>query len=76
VAPSNGRGGALLALDSVMARTERRVEAWALLDKLVDRRKLASTVTSVGLGGAIAAAPALLDGKHRGRLVVDVSSSD
>lgn len=76
VAPFILRGVSLLGIDSVMASTERRIEAWALLDRLVDRGKLASTVTTVGLAGAIAAAPALLDGKHRGRLVVDVSSAD
>ena len=73
VAPFILRGVSLLGIDSVMASTERRVEAWALLDKLVDRAKLASTVTTVDLAGAIAAAPALLDGKQRGRLVVDVN---
>jgi acrylyl-CoA reductase (NADPH) len=73
VAPFILRGVSLLGIDSVMASTERRIEAWALLDKLVDRNKLASTVTTVGLAGAIAAAPALLDGKQRGRLVVDVN---
>ena len=75
VAPFILRGVSLLGIDSVMASTQRRVEAWALLDKLVDRRKLASTVTKVGLAGAIAAAPALLDGKHRGRIVVDVNAA-
>ena len=74
VAPFILRGVSLLGIDSVMASTERRVEAWALLDKLIDRNKLASTVTTVGLAGAIAAAPALLDGKQRGRLVVDVNT--
>jgi len=73
VAPFILRGVSLLGIDSVMASTERRIEAWALLDKLIDRNKLASTVTTVGLAGAIAAAPALLDGKQRGRLVVDVN---
>ncbi len=73
VAPFILRGVSLLGIDSVTASTERRIEAWALLDKLVDRNKLASTVTTVGLAGAIAAAPALLDGKQRGRLVVDVN---
>jgi acrylyl-CoA reductase (NADPH) len=75
VAPFILRGISLLGIDSVMASTERRVEAWALLDKLIDRNTLASTVTKVGLAGAIAAAPALLDGKHRGRFVVDVNSA-
>lgn len=75
VAPFILRGVSLLGIDSVMASTERRVEAWALLDKLVDRNKLASTVTTIGLASAIAAAPALLDGKLRGRLVVDVNAA-
>jgi acrylyl-CoA reductase (NADPH) len=73
VAPFILRGVSLLGIDSVTASTERRVEAWALLDKRVDRAKLASTVTNIGLAGAIAAAPALLDGKQRGRLIVDVN---
>ena len=76
VAPFILRGVSLLGIDSVMARTERRVEAWALLDRLIDRQKLASTVTRVGLAGAIAAAPALLEGKVRGRIVVDVNRAD
>ena len=75
VAPFILRGVSLLGIDSVMASTERRIEAWALLDKLLDRGKLASTVTKVGLAGAIAAAPALLDGKQRGRIVVDVNAA-
>lgn len=76
VAPFILRGVSLLGIDSVMAATERRIEAWALLDRLIDRQKLASTVTRVGLAGAIAAAPALLDGKVRGRIVVDVNRAD
>jgi len=76
VAPFILRGVSLLGIDSVMASTERRIEAWALLDKLLDRGKLASTVTKVGLAGAIGAAPALLDGKLRGRIVVDVNAAD
>ncbi len=76
VAPFILRGVSLLGIDSVMASTERRIEAWALLDRLVDRNKLASTVKQVGLAGAMAAAPALLDGKVRGRIVVDVSRND
>ncbi len=73
VAPFILRGISLLGIDSVTASIERRVEAWALLDKLIDRSKLASTVKTVGLADAIAAAAALLDGKQRGRLVVDVN---
>ncbi|HKX40325.1 MAG TPA: MDR family oxidoreductase [Burkholderiaceae bacterium] len=74
VAPFILRGVSLLGIDSVSASTERRLEAWSLLDRLIDRQKLAATVTKVDLAGAIAAAPALLDGKHRGRLVVDVNA--
>jgi len=76
VAPFILRGVSLLGIDSVMASTERRVEAWALLDAHVDRRKLAATVTTVDLAGAIATAPSLLDGKVRGRVVVDVNRND
>jgi acrylyl-CoA reductase (NADPH) len=73
VAPFILRGVSLLGIDSVMASVERRVQAWALLEAHVDRRKLAATVATVGLAGAIETAPALLDGKVRGRVVVDVN---
>jgi acrylyl-CoA reductase (NADPH) len=72
VAPFILRGVTLAGVNSVMVPMERRLEAWRRLAKL-DRAKLASTITDIGLAEAIARSPDVIAGKIRGRLVVDVN---
>jgi acrylyl-CoA reductase (NADPH) len=50
----------------------RRQRAWALLAADLDRARLASLTQEIGLTEAIDAAPRILAGQVRGRLVVDV----
>jgi len=73
VAPFILRGVTLVGVDSVMAPMEERREAWTRLARDLDPKKLAAMTTEIGLGDAIGAAPEVLAGKVRGRLVVDPS---
>jgi acrylyl-CoA reductase (NADPH) len=73
VAPFILRGVTLAGVNSVTAPMDRRLEAWRRLAKELDRAKLASMVTDIGLADAIAKAPDVIAGKVRGRLVVDVN---
>jgi acrylyl-CoA reductase (NADPH) len=67
------RGITLYGIDSVMAPLERRIEAWKRLAELLDISKLESNTTEVSLEEAIAVSAKLLEGKVRGRVVVDVN---
>ena len=67
------RGVRLLGVDSVMAPKARRLKAWARLAKDLDPALLDVIATEIGLGEAIAAAADLIDGKVRGRIVVNVN---
>jgi acrylyl-CoA reductase (NADPH) len=73
VAPFILRGVTLAGVNSVTAPMDRRLEAWRRLAKELDRARLASTITDIGLAEAIAKAPDVIAGKVRGRLVVDVN---
>jgi len=73
VAPFILRGVTLYGIDSNKAPPLLRVEAWERLALDLDPKKLESVVNEIGLGDAIAAAPDVLAGKVRGRLVVDVN---
>ena len=73
VAPFILRGVCLLGVDSVMAPKPRRLEAWARLARDLDPKLLDVIGAEVGLAGAIEAASQLMDGKVRGRIVVDVN---
>jgi len=72
VAPFILRGVCLYGIDSVMAPRPLREQAWARLAKDVPATALAAMTREIGLSQAIGAAAELLDGKVRGRLVVDV----
>ncbi|HET6923515.1 MAG TPA: MDR family oxidoreductase [Anaeromyxobacteraceae bacterium] len=72
VAPFILRGVTLYGIDSVMAPMPLRREAWSRLARDLDPKKLESMIREIGLGEVIAAAAEVLDGKVRGRLVVDV----
>lgn len=68
------RGVTLAGIDSVFCPIERRRAAWDALADEIDHEHLASVTREIGLAEAIPAAQDLLDGKVRGRLVVDVNS--
>lgn len=73
VAPFIIRGVTLYGIDSVMAPRALRLEAWQRLAGDLDVEKLEGVTTEKGLSGVIPACSELLDGKLRGRVVVDVS---
>jgi acrylyl-CoA reductase (NADPH) len=70
VAPFILRGVSLLGIDSVMASSQLRKEAWSRLSTDLDRAKLASMVRTVRLQDVIQEGTLLLSGKSRGRTVV------
>jgi len=72
VAPFILRGVTLYGIDSVMAPQAVRQEAWKRLGRDLDIAKLDAITREIGLGEAITVAAELLEGKVRGRVVVDV----
>jgi acrylyl-CoA reductase (NADPH) len=73
VAPFILRGVRLIGVDSVMCPQAERRAAWTRLARDLDMAKLDAMTTGIGLADAIAAAPEILAGRVRGRLVVDVA---
>ncbi len=73
VAPFILRGVVLAGIDSVYATHARRAEAWACLAADLDPALLETMTTEIPLAGALEAAPRILAGQIRGRLVVDVN---
>jgi acrylyl-CoA reductase (NADPH) len=67
------RGVRLLGVDSVMAPKPKRMAAWQRLANDLDPALLETIATEIALGQAIGFAADLLDGKVRGRVVVDVN---
>jgi acrylyl-CoA reductase (NADPH) len=74
VAPFILRGVTLYGVDSVMAPMALRQQAWARLAKDLDMAKLDSITKEIGMDAVISTAGALLEGKVRGRVVVNVNS--
>ncbi len=74
VAPFILRGVRLIGIDSVMCPMPRREAAWQRLASDLDRRRLDSATTEVGLAEATDVADRLLSGKVRGRVVVNVNA--
>lgn len=72
VAPFILRGVSLLGVDSVMCPKPRRLEAWARLATDLDRAKLAAMTTTIPLESVIETGRAIVEGKVRGRVVVEV----
>jgi acrylyl-CoA reductase (NADPH) len=72
VAPFILRGVTLYGIDSVMAPLAVRLEAWERLGRDLDISKLDTFTREIGLAEAPAVAAELLEGKVRGRVVVDV----
>jgi acrylyl-CoA reductase (NADPH) len=72
VAPFILRSVCLYGVDSVMCPIEKRREAWKRLEKDLDRGKLAALTTEIGLADVFQAAPRILGGQVRGRIVVKI----
>ncbi|WP_421854871.1 MDR family oxidoreductase [Oricola sp.] len=67
------RGVSLLGIDSVMAPVALREAAWARIASDLEPAKLASLSTTIGFNDIIETAHGILDGKVRGRVVVDMA---
>ncbi|MBX3577648.1 MAG: oxidoreductase [Rhizobiaceae bacterium] len=72
VAPFILRGVSLLGVDSVMAPKALRLEAWSRIGKDLDPGKLGALTTTIDFDGIVEAAHAIVDGRIRGRVVVDM----
>lgn len=66
------RGVSLLGVDSVMAPRPIRIEAYDRLVTDLDRDKLDALSTTIGFDQVIQTAADILDGKVRGRVVVEI----
>jgi acrylyl-CoA reductase (NADPH) len=71
VAPFILRAVTLVGVDSVMCPRPDRLEAWHRLSQDLDVDKLEFLTQEIGLSQALERAPELLEGRIRGRLVVD-----
>ncbi|HJV82438.1 MDR family oxidoreductase [Noviherbaspirillum sp.] len=74
VAPFILRGIRLLGIDSVMAPKARRIAAWQRLATDLDAAKLDAITHEITLAEALSKARDIIEGKVRGRLVVNVNS--
>jgi len=72
VAPFILRGVCLLGIDSVMAPRALREEAWRRLADELDHGKLAALSTTIGFEDIPSAARDIVEGKIRGRVVVEM----
>jgi acrylyl-CoA reductase (NADPH) len=72
VAPFILRGVRLIGVNSVTTPLPRRKQAWARLVQDLDLEKLAALTTHVKLEDVPAIAAAIVEGKVRGRVVVDI----
>jgi acrylyl-CoA reductase (NADPH) len=75
VAPFILRGVTLTGVDSVMCPAPRRLEAWRRLASDLDLQRLERMTQVVGLANLSALADDILEGRVRGRVVVDVNQS-
>ena len=73
VAPFILRGITLAGVDSVMRPRPDRVEAWRRLSRDLDMKKLELLTEEISLSQAIPRAALFLQGKIRGRIVVDTN---
>ena len=67
------RGVSLLGIDSVMCPQKPRQAAWDRLGRDLDPALLNTIAHEIGLADTIPAARDLIDGKVRGRLIVNVN---
>ncbi|MDD8059034.1 MULTISPECIES: acrylyl-CoA reductase (NADPH) [Shewanella] len=73
VAPFILRGVTLAGIDSVMRPIADRVEAWQRLAEIIEPTLFDDIVKEVSLAEAVNVANQLMEGKVRGRVVVDVN---
>lgn len=74
VAPFILRGVTLCGIDSVMRPIADRVEAWQRLGEIIDHAKFADVAHEIGLSDAVDTAQSLIEGKIRGRVIVNVNA--
>ena len=74
VAPFILRGVTLAGIDSVMCPRPEREEAWRRLAGDLDLATLDAMALNIGLGDVPAFGAAIVEGKVRGRVVVDVNA--
>lgn len=67
------RGVTLYGINSVYVDNAKRQRAWDLIARCIDQELLASMTSEIGLSQVIGYCPGLLEGKVRGRTVVDVN---
>lgn len=72
VAPFILRGVSLLGIDSVMAPKALRLEAWRRIASELDHQKLARLSTTIGFDDILEAGRDIVEGKIRGRVVVEM----
>lgn len=68
------RGVNLLGIDSVMQPKANRIQAWQRIASDLPMEKLDEMVTMKGLGDLPELGPAILKGRTRGRIVIDVNA--
>lgn len=73
VAPFILRGVTLIGIDSVMAPKAKRMEAWRRIATDLDIEKLEAMSSTIGFDGIFDAAELIVEGKIRGRVVVDMT---
>jgi acrylyl-CoA reductase (NADPH) len=73
VAPFILRGVTLVGVDSVMCPRADRLEAWRRLSQDLDIEKLEFLTDEIGLSQVLERATGLLEGRIRGRVVVDTN---
>lgn len=74
VAPFILRGVSLLGIDSVMAPRDIRLEAWRRIETDLDHAHLTALSTLMPFDAILNAAHDIMEGKVRGRLVIDMTS--
>jgi acrylyl-CoA reductase (NADPH) len=74
VAPFILRNVALLGVDSVGCSRELRLEIWRRLGRDLDLAKLDAMTTTIGFDDLPATGAAILDGKIKGRVVVEIGA--
>lgn len=67
------RAVTLYGINSVLVPNEERRKAWDLIARHVEAAKLERMTAQIGLSETIAFAPTVLEGRVRGRTVVDVN---
>ncbi len=75
VAPFILRGVALLGVNSVPADPALRRAVWQRLAQDCDRAKISAISRTIGFSGIIAAAHDIVEGKVRGRTIVDIGQA-